>query len=410
MEHQIQFYGERGLVNSLFLDLKAAGKLLSFLRMIDFSEREPTHLEVEDDCIVTVIIEAGFGSNRAGFGWPDVLIVIRHPHGGRDVIFLEAKVATYASAAADYTLEEEGFNSSLNGQFTLKYRLVHALGGYQPKELRLMEPDNVARAYGEEAFPRRLSKLDNLRNIIDKYLAGPEPSRYYYVALTTDERNPWPEIKATHRCLLPFICKPLGSDEPPVVKVWDETRNTWDQHQAAYGWVSFNDVEPLVIGQQFYRLARHFLDSKRRQGPQPVPSGVRSIRTRRRWTEFAGTPTMLLRHYLHELIGDATKGPCFTLRAKETSGSDSLLNAQRAVILKLFPPVEPTEFPNDDIYLGVNACYADLDERVRQDLSPRKFRVKNVVFEVMGINEAKWGRPDFQQVVCDILATVTEDA
>jgi hypothetical protein len=64
--------GHAGLVDALFLDLHAAGKLAAFLNEIELPFREPAHLDLAEDTEVAVIVEAGFGGNRAGFGWPDV--------------------------------------------------------------------------------------------------------------------------------------------------------------------------------------------------------------------------------------------------------------------------------------------------------------------------------------------------
>jgi hypothetical protein len=47
-------------------------KLAASLNEIEFPFREPAHLDLVEATEVAVIVEARFGGNRAGFGWPDV--------------------------------------------------------------------------------------------------------------------------------------------------------------------------------------------------------------------------------------------------------------------------------------------------------------------------------------------------
>ena len=68
--------------------------------------------------IIVVIVEAGF----AEFGWPDAIIVANAPDHRRYVVFVEAKAGLYLAEAQNYSVREQGFNSSINGQFTLRYQ------------------------------------------------------------------------------------------------------------------------------------------------------------------------------------------------------------------------------------------------------------------------------------------------
>src|SRR5271157_4898706 len=72
MSKAIHFYGEKGLVIAALLDLEQQGKLLEFLRSIEFPYRTPTNIEIQDSSEVKVIVEAGFFQ----FGKPDALITI----------------------------------------------------------------------------------------------------------------------------------------------------------------------------------------------------------------------------------------------------------------------------------------------------------------------------------------------
>jgi hypothetical protein len=108
-----------------------------------------------------VIVEAGF----AEFGWPDAIIVANTSDHRRYVVFVEAKAGLYLAEAQDYSVREQGFNSSINGQFTLRYRLVQALRGFNRNHSRLVEPVDVATSYGEANRPRRLAKPENIAHI-----------------------------------------------------------------------------------------------------------------------------------------------------------------------------------------------------------------------------------------------------
>jgi hypothetical protein len=129
----IHFYGERGLVNACLLDLRQGNRLPNLLRQIEFVFRDPKHIDVPDDSEIVIIIEAGF----AEFGWPDAIIVANTPDHHRYVLFVEAKAGLYLTEAQDYSVREQGFNSSINGQFSLRYRLVQALGAFKANQSRL---------------------------------------------------------------------------------------------------------------------------------------------------------------------------------------------------------------------------------------------------------------------------------
>src|SRR5690348_3347442 len=117
----LHLYGERGLVNATFLDLRKQGKLAEFLNQIEFLAPEPRKLEIPEGSEITVFVEAGFGGNRAGFGWPDAVISVRFTDTHL-VLFLEAKVGLYQAEAEDFTdTRAAGFDSTINGQFSLRY-------------------------------------------------------------------------------------------------------------------------------------------------------------------------------------------------------------------------------------------------------------------------------------------------
>ena len=261
---EVHFYGERGLVNAILLDLNDAGRLLDLIGLIDFHARTPRRIDCRGLTQLTVVIEAGFG----GFGWPDALLVATGP-GRREILFLEAKATTYELAAADFTAQKRQFTSKINGQFSLKYRLVEALSHYTRGSGTLEESANLARAYGERRA-RHLVKADNLLNVVDRYLAGATADQCSFVALTDDTQNPWPVVAARRQTLLPFLCKPLAGSAPATE--WAEARNTWDRHAERFGWIGFQTIEEqLPLGHR-YNLAKHFLEAERGRNRKPRDS------------------------------------------------------------------------------------------------------------------------------------------
>lgn len=262
MPDSLHFYGERGLVDSLFLDLSATGKLVDFLNEIDFPFRDARKLGITRGAEIAVIVEAGFGGSRAGFGWPDAVVVVTLPTGSKLIVFVEAKTGLYFDEAADFTARKKGFNSKINGQLSLRFRLAHALRSYGGGA-RLVEPDDVARAYGEESRPRRLAKMDNIDRIVRKYLVGAAnvQNEYLFVALTDDDANVWGTISRPE--LLPFVPKRLGANDDIPDDLWAIDKNAWEEHRCGFGWVSFSHVERLIADEPFFSKAKHFLHAKR---------------------------------------------------------------------------------------------------------------------------------------------------
>ncbi len=411
----IHFYGERGLVDSLFLDLQAGGKLVLFLNEIVFPFRDPPQLGLAEGANVAVIVEAGFGGNRAGFGWPDAVVVATLLGGGKVVVFIEAKAGLYADEAADFTARKKGFNSKINGQLTLRFRLAQALRAYKKGDRRLVEPDDVARSYGEEARPRRLAKIDNLRKIVEDYHLSGEVE-YLFVALTDDDANVWPALEKDS-CYLPFVPKPLAIEEDAPEQLWGKDRNAWGDRKKFFGWVGFKTAEGFVAGGPMFTKAKHFLDDKRKQreGRAAAPSGkVENLALRTRWEEFkADSPTIRLFDRVRSIIEDAIKDT--GLAPDPQSGSYGVLGTEGDRLLKVLPQPQPpsklkAHFPDAAIWLGVNTLISAFPDHVvaggRKTLNRG---INNVPFQFIGIREGEMSDEELEEVIRDIVAKVTAD-
>ena len=293
----IHFYGERGLVNACLLDLRQSNRLPELLRSIGFLFREPQHIDVPDDSNVVVIVEAGF----AEFGWPHARIVANTPDHRRYVVFVEAKAGLYLAEAQNYSIREPGFNSSINGQFTLRYRLVQALRGFNANNSRLMEPVDVARVYGEANRPRRLAKPENIAHIVRPHLLDAE---YLLVAPLMIEVMYGSTSKLENRtCCLSLLAR-LWQMRTVQRGLYDP--NLWQQHRPSFGWIGFRDIEQLVGNGEFFQHLRHFLEAKREsQTGSETYSRCREVKTQN-WNKFnQDSATIQLRDRLRSVIEDS---------------------------------------------------------------------------------------------------------
>jgi hypothetical protein len=115
-------------------------------------------LSIPDASRIHVIVEADFG-RKYGFGWPDAVVIVETPTEEKLILFIEAKAGLYQDSALPLAkYKAKGFNSSINGQLSLRYRLAQALKSPQKYGHSLVEPKSLAHAYGEPQ-PRRLANV-----------------------------------------------------------------------------------------------------------------------------------------------------------------------------------------------------------------------------------------------------------
>lgn len=406
MPNVIHFYGERGLVDSLFLDLEAGGKLVAFLNEIQFACRDPARLRVPDESEITVIVEAGFGGNRAGFGWPDAVVVVTLPTGGKLVVFIEAKVGLYADEAADFTARKKGFNSKINGQLTLRFRLAEALRAYAGGT-RLVEPEDVARSYGEEARPRRLAKKDNIEKIVKPYIVAADENQsveYLFVALTDDEENVWQSINGGHRSeLLPFVPTRLAAGDDIPDELWTGDRNAWAEHGRSFGWVGFSAAERLVADGPLFSRARHFLDAKRVTRRRGRAAGEATRIISRPWADYpADSPTIRLRDRIRSIIRDAIRGTDLEYDDKP-KGSDGVIGTGERRLVKLLTPVH-SRFPEAAVCLGVNVACSGFPESVTEARQTAVIAINKEEFEIIELRDPDIPDYELKDLIRDTLA------
>jgi hypothetical protein len=134
MPNEIEWYGERGIVNALVTDFVGRGEaeavagVRSLLEGVQWAGGA-TPAWVRGVSAVTFFVEPGMGQ----FGNPDLILVCSTDVGAPPyIVIVEAKVVPYLESAMSNTdsMSEQGYNSSINGQLTLRYRLAQALCGW----------------------------------------------------------------------------------------------------------------------------------------------------------------------------------------------------------------------------------------------------------------------------------------
>ncbi len=211
-------YSERGLVNALVHYLRYHQEALpDFLRSFEWLVPHHQDGNIEhiitwfDECEVTFIVESSF----AQFGDPDLILVLapRDQTMQRHLFFIEGKVVPWEKSAKPNSegMSLRGFNSSINGQLSLRYRLARALAAYDTEAMiqgsgyppALVEPPELHQAAKKELKdpirkPRHLQKPQVLQTLVPMLkTGGPESASSFIEAafllsITADSENPLP--------------------------------------------------------------------------------------------------------------------------------------------------------------------------------------------------------------------------
>lgn len=315
MLNPIIFYGERGLVNGMVIELTDNINLTKkFLKSIRFCGTEsPSWIDRVQK--VTYLVEPSFSD----FGNPDLIIVCDCGEE-KHVIFLEAKVVKYLDSAIKLDKKgapTPGINSRINTQLTLKYRLSVALQqNNQVSNAKFIEEslDNWLpyKDYPTETSkkPRRLIKNIEL---INDYFSGVKD--YWFVALTTDNSKSRPYNSADFR--------PLVLDSSGQI-IWDSVKDH-------FGLITYDRLNNILAQDGVYYLARKYFLEK----------GLDSIHIKtENWNDFSSFINHTLRIKLQQIIEDAIdsiSGAGLTQQIlKKYNGSDSYSPNERTLI-KLVP-------------------------------------------------------------------------
>jgi len=170
----VLWYGERGIINALVAHISASGDFVGSVRNLLTATcwgngKRPSWIEDFSDA--HLIVEVGL----ADFGDPDLLIICRTGSGIIHLVFLEAKAQSYTDSmqqtsplsAARWGMEQDGFNSSINGQLTLKYRFANALSLWDGCTAAISESRSMFEAYKERQACKPLH-VDRARKSCDR--------------------------------------------------------------------------------------------------------------------------------------------------------------------------------------------------------------------------------------------------
>jgi hypothetical protein len=259
---EVIWYGERGVVNALVAALREAGvsSVIALLESVEWAcGSRPGWLgEVKS---VDVIVEVGCGE----FGDPDLIVICTTGDDQKFATFFEAKVVTYDSSAGSNQqgIRVKGYNSTINGQLSLKYRLAMALSVWNGHSNAVREPRAAYEAYRRPwsqgglsdtlCWPRHLKKPTVLSIMREAGLASLPMSRFHFVALTWD-REPFFRASAFHDSDL----RPLFLDE--------SGNERWHNTTSHLGWIGFGHIAKAD------RLARFLGDAFRKALVTMVPS------------------------------------------------------------------------------------------------------------------------------------------
>ncbi len=274
----IVFYGERGLVNGLVLELSGnLGLTKTFLKSINFcGSASPGWI----DNLQTAhfLVEPSFSE----FGNPDLIMIcdcMENQKPARKVVFLEAKIVKYDDSAAPLKETDakaiQGISSRINAQLTLRYRLSRVLGQRKGKGSPVKETKKAWAAYACYPYesskrPRRLLKSSALK-LCDEFMLG--VNDFWFVTLSSD--NDWvvPYDKPELRPLL------LDSDG----------QDLWDKLKDHFGLIVFDQLDTILNPTGVYSRARkYFLPPTTIQtggAASPPPAGA-PLRTEN-WNTFS---------------------------------------------------------------------------------------------------------------------------
>jgi hypothetical protein len=235
-------YGERGILNSIVTHLHRDSSFPNvtkkFLKAIKWAKGAKQEW-IEKVSDARIIVELGL----AQFGDPDLIIVCKTHEGEIHCLFIEAKAKTYEESAIDNEqgMAIPGYNSSINGQISLKYRFAKALNAFKEGNNLIEEAEHTFLQYEKQLkdgnkLPRKIEKRRILEDIIKPLgLLGLKDEYFHYVALTWDrEDHVFFDSKNKPESSLPLFLDEKGE-------------NIYDQIMERLGWIGYKQLE-MALG------------------------------------------------------------------------------------------------------------------------------------------------------------------
>jgi len=374
---QVYWYGERGIVNTIITHLTRNGDatdgIKMFLSAVLWADgRVPVWVETTQS--VTLIVEVGL----ADFGDPDLLIVCRTPSATK-LVFVEAKVVSYIdsmqstvpSAGARWGMTQIGFNSSINGQLSLKYRFARALSRWDGNAPAIAESSAVFNAYKSrlndsdvKAPGRTIAKPSILNRIFKPLrLSGIGEENCCYIALTWDtESNAFFSSGE-----VPSDCLPVFLNESGV--------DVFQTAMSRVGWIGYkrlSDELGLLNSSEYVTALSTMLDAL-----EPTTAYYAELR-RGRWSTFPQHIVDLASEIANDFAG----------RAQRWEGSYSLLDENKQTIAKIIPN-------QSSVFVGIRTgipAASGVQHWASSSGGTATRKIKNVQFEGVNVhskNEAR---------------------
>jgi hypothetical protein len=357
---QVFWYGERGIVNAVIAHLARGNALTegmsSILRSITWADEQPPSW-LADILHVNLVVEVGL----ADFGDPDLIIVCETSEG-KKLVFVEAKVVSYtdsmqstsASIGTRWGMMQPGFNSSINGQLTLKYRFAKALSCWDGEAVAIAESAQMFDAYQQKlndslskAPGRSLSKPSILKHVFKRLgLAGMPETQCHYVALTWDRHdNPF------------FSSSEVASNYLPIF-LDEGARDVFHEMRGRIGWIGYRELHralDLANSPEYMAAFRTMRDS------DAPPQSFYSEKRKGRWETF---PSWVVR--LAEEVAE-----CFGGQAHRFPGSFSVQDENKQTVCKIIPT-------GDAVFLGIRIGYQPFIEVERSITSVQRSEKRGV--------------------------------
>lgn len=333
------FYGNRGLVNSIILDMGTdLEKHIRLLKMIKFADGfEPEW--ISDTVKISFIIEPSLGQ----FGNPNLIIIAEEKCLQRHVIFVESKISAYDDASEKLNIKlfpnsYKGISEKLNIKLALMYRLAKAYH-YQKEAGFTEDIDEAYKQYHD--IPKVLKKPSVIKLCTETFGYNPD---FLFVALTNDPLDIQPYKNAN---FLP----PIGV-------------SAWRAEKQAFGLISYAMLEDKKIVDTaigFYPVAKkNFLYLPAEMGASNNDPTVRTIVM----DQWHPSLKLNLEEFIVSLADKLTTGKIVTF-----NGSYSVKAEDGRTLVKLFADKEkmyitlrndniPEEFENKPrikIGVGLNA-------------------------------------------------------
>jgi len=287
---ELIWYGERGIINSIITHMQQskAGfveEVKKLIKKIQWAGENPADW-TNSITYVHALVELGLGQ----FGDPDLILVCKLDQGQKHIIFLEAKAKTYRDSMMsnfDPGMKAPGFNSSINGQLTLKYRFAQAIIAANNGLTKWVEePKKLWKRYCNDKLsdpisaPRRLKKHFIISDILKPLMSGIKLDKSFsYVALTwdADDMAFFKDDEVTDEYLPKFLGPSDGM-------------NLYQDMLSQIGWVNYSFLEEALglKKNESYQLAfksmcnkinpdKNYYEMKSRKSWEKLPEEVRSL-------------------------------------------------------------------------------------------------------------------------------------